>query len=155
MSQNLSSIVMRPRRLGPWFLPLVLALATALFVVFIGFRSQNFVSTSFDPYYFGKMGASLARGEGFLPFGTLIQRRAPLYPLAIGGVYWIFGEQPQLVLLLQCLLLTLYSATFFFSTVGSNPLGIGFATPVSAWPLAPTSVAEQDSACRRRRCRRI
>ncbi len=27
----------------------------------------------------------------------------------------------------SCLLLTLYSATFFFSTVGSNPLGIGFA----------------------------
>jgi len=80
------------------------ALAAALFVVFVGFRAQRFVNTSFDPYYFGKMGTSIARGDGFLPFGTLIQRRAPLYPLLIGGVYWAFGERPLLVLLLHCAL---------------------------------------------------
>jgi 4-amino-4-deoxy-L-arabinose transferase-like glycosyltransferase len=79
-------------------------LGASLFVVFFGFRAQRFVSTTFDPYFFGKMGASLARGDGFLPFGNLIQRRAPLYPLTIGSVYWVFGERPLLVLLLQCLL---------------------------------------------------
>ncbi|MEO7360829.1 MAG: glycosyltransferase family 39 protein [Gemmatimonadaceae bacterium] len=81
-----------------------LALAASLFVVLFGFRAQGFVSTTFDPYFFGKMGASIARGDGFMPFGNLIQRRAPLYPLVIGGVYWVFGEKPVLVLLLQCLL---------------------------------------------------
>jgi 4-amino-4-deoxy-L-arabinose transferase-like glycosyltransferase len=79
-----------------------LALAASLFVVLFGFRAQGFVSTTFDPYFFGKMGASIARGDGFIPFGSLIQRRAPLYPLMIGGVYWVFGEKPLLVLLLQC-----------------------------------------------------
>jgi len=91
-------------RLAPWALPLVLALLAASLTVFVGFRSQDLVDTRFDPYYFGKMGASLARGDGFLPFGTLIKRRAPLYPLTIGGVYWLFGERPTLILLLQCLL---------------------------------------------------
>jgi 4-amino-4-deoxy-L-arabinose transferase-like glycosyltransferase len=90
--------------LAPWALPVLIALAAALLTVFVGFRAQSLVDTRFDPYYFGKMGASLASGDGFTPFGSLIKRRAPLYPLAIGGVYWLFGVRPLLVLLLQCLL---------------------------------------------------
>jgi hypothetical protein len=74
-------------------------------MVFGGFDSQSFVTDKFDPYYFGEMGKSLARGEGFAPFGVLLKRRSPLYPLFIGGIYFAFGEHPLLVLLLQCVLL--------------------------------------------------
>ncbi|MGI9146799.1 MAG: ArnT family glycosyltransferase [Chloroflexota bacterium] len=83
----------------------LLALAAGLAMVFVGFHTQSVVDTKFDPYWFGEMGKSLARGDGFATFGVLIQRRAPLYPLMIGGIYWAFGEQPILVLLAQCLLL--------------------------------------------------
>jgi 4-amino-4-deoxy-L-arabinose transferase-like glycosyltransferase len=83
----------------------LVALAAGMAMVFVGFRMQTFADSTFDPYYFGEMGKSLARGEGFAPFGVLIQRRAPLYPLMIGGIYWLFGEQSTLVLLVQCLLL--------------------------------------------------
>jgi 4-amino-4-deoxy-L-arabinose transferase-like glycosyltransferase len=94
------------RRPIPWpWVIFLLGLATSLAMIFIGFRSQGMVDTKFDPYYFGKMGKSLAEGRGFLPFGDLIHRRAPGYPLLIGGVYTIFGEQPLLVLLLQSLML--------------------------------------------------
>ncbi len=104
MSQGPYVATPREGRLAPWALPLALALLAGLLTVFVGFRSQELVDTRFDPYYFGKMGASLARGDGFLPFGSLIKRRAPLYPLTIGGVYWLFGERPTLILLLQCFL---------------------------------------------------
>jgi 4-amino-4-deoxy-L-arabinose transferase-like glycosyltransferase len=83
----------------------VLGLAAGLAIVFVGFRAQHLIDTTFDPYYFGEMGKSIARGEGFAPFGVLIQRRAPLYPLMIGGIYSLFGEQPTLVLIAQALLL--------------------------------------------------
>src|SRR5713226_9735515 len=83
----------------------LLALAVGLGMVFVGFRLQTLVDTTFDPYYFGEMGKSIAHGQGFAPFGTLIQRRAPLYPLMIGGIYSLFGDQSTLVLIAQCLLL--------------------------------------------------
>jgi hypothetical protein len=47
--------------------------------------------------FLGEMGKSIARGEGFAPLGVLIQRGAPLYPLMIGGIYNLFGEQSTLV----------------------------------------------------------
>jgi 4-amino-4-deoxy-L-arabinose transferase-like glycosyltransferase len=81
------------------------ALVVGLAMVFIGFRLQTLVATTFDPYYFGEMGKSVAHGDGFAAFGSLIQRRAPLYPLMIGGIYWLFGEQAALVLIVQCVLL--------------------------------------------------
>jgi 4-amino-4-deoxy-L-arabinose transferase-like glycosyltransferase len=80
-------------------------LTAGMVMVFVGFRMQSLVETKVDPYYFGEMGKSVARGDGFASFGVLIQRRAPLYPLMIGGIYWLFGEQSTLVLLAQCLLL--------------------------------------------------
>jgi 4-amino-4-deoxy-L-arabinose transferase-like glycosyltransferase len=73
-------------------------------MVFIGFGAQSFVQDRFDPYFFGEMGKSLARGDGFAPYGVLLKRRAPLYPLVIGGIYFVFGEHPRLVQLLQCVL---------------------------------------------------
>jgi 4-amino-4-deoxy-L-arabinose transferase-like glycosyltransferase len=103
---NQGQVVENTRRgpVVPWLLPAVVALAAGLLMVFVGFRSQSLVDTRPDPYYFGEMGASLARGDGFTPFGTLIKRRAPIYPLMIGGVYWLFGVRPILIALLQCLL---------------------------------------------------
>src|SRR5262245_858079 len=74
-------------------------------MVFVGFCSQSFVQDQFDPYQFGEIGKSLARGDGFAGYGTLLARRAPLYPAFIGAIYFIFGERPLVVLLFQCLLL--------------------------------------------------
>ena len=91
----------------------VVALVVSLGMVFIGFRSQSLVANTFDPYYFGEMGKSLARGEGFAAYGSLIQRRAPLYPLLIGGLYTAFGEQSLLVLLTQALLFAATSVVVF------------------------------------------
>jgi 4-amino-4-deoxy-L-arabinose transferase-like glycosyltransferase len=91
-----------------WRLPLVVfgaALAVGLAMVLVGFRSQSLVDITFDPYWFGAMGKSLAQGDGFAPYGTLIQRRAPLYPLMIGGLYVLLGEQPLAVYITQAVLL--------------------------------------------------
>jgi 4-amino-4-deoxy-L-arabinose transferase-like glycosyltransferase len=82
----------------------VVALFVGLVMVFGVFPSQSFVRDAADPYSFGEMGKSLARGEGFLEHGTLLKRRAPLYPMALGGIYFLFGDQPVLVQLLQVLL---------------------------------------------------
>jgi 4-amino-4-deoxy-L-arabinose transferase-like glycosyltransferase len=82
----------------------LLGLATSVAMVCVGFRSQSLVSTTFDPYFFGEMGKSLARGDGFAPYGVLLHRRAPLYPLTIGALYFVFGEHAWLVQALQCVL---------------------------------------------------
>jgi 4-amino-4-deoxy-L-arabinose transferase-like glycosyltransferase len=89
----------------PGIVIFLLSLAINLAMVFVVFQAQSFVSDKFDPYYFGKMGQSLARGDGFAQYGLLLKRRSPLYPLLIGGIYFLFGDQPRLVQLLQCVLL--------------------------------------------------
>ena len=43
----------------------------------------------------------------------MMHRKAPLYPLMIGGFYAMFGEQPALVLIAQCLLLAATSVVVF------------------------------------------
>ena len=83
----------------------LIGLFAGLAMVLVGFRSQSFVHDRFDPYQFGEMGASIARGNGFTGWGTLLSRRAPLYPIVIGGVYFAFGEHPFLVQLLQSAML--------------------------------------------------
>ena len=93
------------RRVRTSYLIFVGALVVGLATVFIGFNVQSLVDTKFDPYGFGEMGKSVARGDGFAPFGNLIERRAPFYPLMIAGVYLLFGEQSTLVLILQAVLL--------------------------------------------------
>jgi 4-amino-4-deoxy-L-arabinose transferase-like glycosyltransferase len=114
MTMQLSATSARPTisREAPsanvWRTPVVLflvATALGLLIVFVGFRLQGLVDTKFDPYYFGAMGKSIAHGDGFAPFGNLIQRRAPLYPLMIAAIYYLFGEQPTLVYIAQVLLL--------------------------------------------------
>lgn len=79
------------------------ALLTGLAMVFVVSGRQSFVNEAGDPYEFGAMGQSLAAGSGFEGFGTLIKRRAPLYPLVIGGVYKLFGTHERAVMTLQCL----------------------------------------------------
>jgi 4-amino-4-deoxy-L-arabinose transferase-like glycosyltransferase len=86
----------------PWLL-FGLALLVALAVILVGFRSQGLVDSRPDPYWFSAMGRSVARGEGLGAFGSLLHRRAPLYPLMIAAVYWTFGERPLLVELVQAL----------------------------------------------------
>lgn len=109
-----TSVERRPSEIGgspPWRfarLPwhwIVFALGLLTGLIAVGLRSALPLDPAFDPYYFGKMGASVARGDGLIPFGNLIQRRAPLYPLVIGAVYFLAGERPLLIQLLQCVFL--------------------------------------------------
>jgi len=87
----------------PWLL-FGLASIAALAVVLVGFRAQGLVDNLPDPYWFSAMGSSLARGEGLSAYGSLLHRRAPLYPFMIGAIYYVFGEHPFLVQLVQTVL---------------------------------------------------
>jgi 4-amino-4-deoxy-L-arabinose transferase-like glycosyltransferase len=100
-----SELAVRPsvrNRAVPW--PWViggLAAVTGLLMVFVVFRMQAFVDGDIDPYYFGDMGRSIANGHWFEGFGSLIGRRAPLYPLVIGGVFTVLGDSDRVVLVLH------------------------------------------------------
>jgi len=83
----------------------LLALALGLAMVLVVFRAQSLVDNVSDPYKFGEMGKTIARGEPLDPYGSLLHRRSPLYPLFIAAVYSVFGEHPMAVYLLQCLLM--------------------------------------------------
>ena len=86
----------------PWALLVFgLALVSGLTMVFVVSKT-SVVSAGFDPYNFGQMGKSIAAGHGFAGFGNLLERKAPLYPAAIGAVYAVFGVHPQLFLVIQC-----------------------------------------------------
>jgi len=80
------------------------ALGTGLLMGFVVFRVQSLVDQNTDPYFFGGMGKSIADGNGFEGFGSLITRRAPLYPIVIGGVYAVFGDHQKLIVLLHVLM---------------------------------------------------
>ncbi|MET0458726.1 MAG: glycosyltransferase family 39 protein [Ilumatobacteraceae bacterium] len=88
-----------PGRWYGWIVGAV-ALGTALVMWAVGTPAD----ASVDPYYFGEMGRSIAQGHAFEGFGSLIQRRAPLYPILLGGVYVVFGEHDRVALLVHCLL---------------------------------------------------
>ena len=121
MTVDLSAIAKRTPRssglgigaAGTYLLVFGIALVVGLAMVFVGFHAQSLVDTKFDPYDFGAMGKSLAEGPGFAPFGNLIERRAPLYPLMIGGIYSLFGEQSTLVLVVQAVLLAITCVLVF------------------------------------------
>jgi 4-amino-4-deoxy-L-arabinose transferase-like glycosyltransferase len=80
----------------PWVIG-ALAAVTGLLMVLVIFHLQSFVDGDIDPYGFGDMGRSIAHGHWFEGFGSLIKRRAPLYPTVIGGVFLIFGDSDRLV----------------------------------------------------------
>jgi 4-amino-4-deoxy-L-arabinose transferase-like glycosyltransferase len=79
------------------------SLVVSFLVVFVIFPSQGLVSNQPDPYAFSALGKQIARGEGF--HGEMLGRRAPLYPLVVGGIYFVFGEHEWVVQLAQCLML--------------------------------------------------
>ena len=76
------------------------ALVTGLGMWVIGTPADE----TLDPYSFGEMGRSIASGNGFEGFGSLIQRRAPLYPMTLGGIYWVFGDRDRVALLFHVVL---------------------------------------------------
>src|SRR5262249_5275125 len=83
--------------------PLLLFLAglpTALLMVLVGWRAQSLVSTTSDPYGYMAMGRSLVRGEGFAAYGSVLNRRGPLYPAFIALVFLITGDHPVVVQIL-------------------------------------------------------
>ncbi|RYZ04705.1 MAG: hypothetical protein EOO73_23045 [Myxococcales bacterium] len=79
------------------------SLFVSLVAVFVIFPSQTLIANTPDPYGFSALGKAIARGEGF--HGEMLGRRAPLYPLVLGGIYFLFGEHEVVVQLFQCLLL--------------------------------------------------
>lgn len=83
-----------------------LAMVVALVMTFVISRGGSAADGGFDPYLFGEMGRSLARGEGFGLEGadSLLPRRAPLYPLFVGAIFWVFGDHARIVLFAQCIL---------------------------------------------------
>ena len=105
LSGSVEQVAAGARPSPRWSLRIFLFALAAGLLMLLAFHSQGLVSTRFDPYFFGEMGKSFARGEGFAAYGSLIKRRAPLYPAAIGTIYFLFGERPLLVQLFQCLLL--------------------------------------------------
>jgi len=93
------------RRSVPWgWVIFLLAAAAGLFMAFVVFRVQSFVDANTDPYQFGAMGRSVARGDWFEGFGSLITRRAPLYPLVLGGIFFLVGDHDRLVFVFHTLL---------------------------------------------------
>jgi 4-amino-4-deoxy-L-arabinose transferase-like glycosyltransferase len=89
----------------PWGgIVFAVALFAGLLMAFVVFRVQSLVDSNIDPYYFGEMGRSISQGHWFDGFGVLIKRRAPLYPLVIGAVYFVFGEHDRLIFVLHALL---------------------------------------------------
>jgi 4-amino-4-deoxy-L-arabinose transferase-like glycosyltransferase len=93
------------RRSVPWgWVVFLLAVVTGLVMAFVVFRFQTLVDPNIDQYQFGAMGKSIARGDWFDGFGVLIKRRAPLYPLVLGAIYFVFGEHDRLVFVFHTLL---------------------------------------------------
>lgn len=98
-------IPVQPRKaIRPAALIFTIALLTAFAMILIGWRSQRFAATTFDPYYFGAMGRSLAHGEGFTEYGLLLKRRCPLYPAMLGSIYLFAGDNSSLVFVIQAIL---------------------------------------------------
>ena len=89
-----------------------MGLATALTVAFVLFHFQGFIDKDIDPYGFGKIGESIASGHWFGGAGLIVQRKAPLYPLVIGGIYALLGTHVNLIFLLHS---AYFAATCFLA----------------------------------------
>jgi 4-amino-4-deoxy-L-arabinose transferase-like glycosyltransferase len=76
----------------------VAACATSVVMWAIGSVSDS----GSDPYEFGLIGRSIADGHAFEGFGSLLGRKGPLYPIVLGGVYFLFGVSDRIALLLNC-----------------------------------------------------
>jgi len=87
-----------------WIIGIVGAL-TGLAIVLLSWRSHNLVNESHDPYGYEAMGRNFLHGHNFEGFGSVLNRRGPLYPIFIALIYRIFGESVPILQLTQCLLL--------------------------------------------------
>jgi hypothetical protein len=91
-----------------WRIPATLFAAgfvTSLLVVFVAWRAQSLVVNSDDPYGYAAMARSLLNGEGFAPYGSVLNRRGPLYPAFIAIVFGLFGDRPMPLQILQAAML--------------------------------------------------
>jgi 4-amino-4-deoxy-L-arabinose transferase-like glycosyltransferase len=80
------------------------ALVMALFMIFVGWRAQKLVANPPDPYGYVAMARSLMRGDGFAAYGSVLNRRGPLYPVFIAIVYSLTGEHPLVLQIVQALM---------------------------------------------------
>jgi 4-amino-4-deoxy-L-arabinose transferase-like glycosyltransferase len=81
------------------------ALAVALLMAFVIWRSQAVVDQTNDLYKFADLGRNLAAGNGFrFTGGPLTIRRGPGYPAFIALLYLIFGVRPVIIQVAQCVL---------------------------------------------------
>ena len=79
-------------------------LIVAMLVVLVGWRLQKTIDVSSDPYGYVKMGRSIANGEGLGAYGSVLNRRGPMYPFFIAVVYMVVGERPLILQMLQALM---------------------------------------------------
>ncbi|MFY0572071.1 GlcNAc transferase [Archangium lansingense] len=93
-------------RVPAWALVLVVALGVRLAYLLTA-RGPAFDAPLIDADYYDYLGARLARGEGF-DAGPFWQ--PPLYPLLLGGLYWVGGHSLWWPRLLQALLGALTAA---------------------------------------------
>jgi 4-amino-4-deoxy-L-arabinose transferase-like glycosyltransferase len=103
MSEVPSAATTLLRRRLPFVVFLLGTLAGVLTVTVV-WRAQSFVDVSNDPYGYVRMARSLLRGDGFAPYGSVLNRRGPLYPAAIALVYLITGEHAIVWQVLQAIL---------------------------------------------------
>ena len=89
-----------------WVLVFAVALAVRLAYLLTA-RGPAFDAPLIDADYYDYLGARLARGEGF-DAGPFWQ--PPLYPLVLGGLYWLGGHSLWWPRLLQVLLGALTAA---------------------------------------------
>jgi 4-amino-4-deoxy-L-arabinose transferase-like glycosyltransferase len=82
----------------------VVGVLTSLLTLGAAWRAQNFVHVFPDPYGYVAMARSLLSGQGFAPYGSVLNRRGPLYPAAIALVYLVTGEHPLVMQLLQAVM---------------------------------------------------
>ena len=99
-SARLERVRVEPLTRGP---AAAFVAAVALLTSLI-FWARGSTDSGVDPYFFGEMGRSIANGDGFAGFGSLITRRAPLYPIMLGGIYAVVGDDDRTALLVHCVL---------------------------------------------------
>ncbi len=97
-------LVLKGRLITWGWVVFTVSLALGLLMALVLFKFQSFVDQDIDPYYFGDMGESIAKGDGFRGFGNLIGRRAPLYPFTIAAVYWAVGVHARAIIVVHAVM---------------------------------------------------
>jgi 4-amino-4-deoxy-L-arabinose transferase-like glycosyltransferase len=96
-----------------YWLIFAIGFLAGLAVVLIGWRAQHFVATNQDPYAWEDMGRSVLHGRDFAGYGSVLNRRGPIYPFTIALLYRVFGERALVVQIAQCIMLGLICVIAF------------------------------------------